>query len=137
MKEIANQLRRRIIETGANSKIPHIGSCLSCLDLLVYIYWNELEIDPLKPNDIKRDRFLLSKGHGAPALFQVLAERGFLKKKDYLSLVSQEVFFMNIHLNLDLSQVLKLLLAHLDMVFLWLLEWLWLRRLLKKCLDVM
>ena len=80
LEEIANQLRRRIIETGANSKIPHLGSCLSCLDLLVYIYWNELEIDPLKPNDIKRDRFLLSKGHGAPALFQVLAERGFFDK---------------------------------------------------------
>lgn len=84
LKEIANQLRRRIIETGANSKIPHIGSCLSCLDLLVYIYWNELEIDPLKPNDIKRDRFLLSKGHGAPALFQVLAERGFFEKERLL-----------------------------------------------------
>ena len=84
LKEIANQLRIRIIETGANSKIPHIGSCLSCLDLLVYIYWNELEIDPLKPNDIKRDRFLLSKGHGAPALFQVLAERGFFEKERLL-----------------------------------------------------
>ena len=84
LEEIANQLRRRIIETGANSKIPHLGSCLSCLDLLVYIYWNELEIDPLKPNDIKRDRFLLSKGHGAPALFQVLAERGFFEKERLL-----------------------------------------------------
>ena len=84
LKDIANELRKRIIETGANSKIPHIGSCLSCLDLLVYIYWNELEIDPLEPNDIKRDRFILSKGHGAPALFQVLAERGFFEKERLL-----------------------------------------------------
>ena len=84
LKEISNKLRKRIIETGANSKIPHIGSCLSCIDLLVYIYWNELEIDPLEPNDVNRDRFLLSKGHGAPALFQVLAERGFFDKERLL-----------------------------------------------------
>ena len=45
LKEIANVLRKRIIETGANSRIPHIGSCLSCIDLLVYLYWNELKID--------------------------------------------------------------------------------------------
>ena len=64
----ANLLRKRIIETGHNAKIPHIGSCLSCIDILVYLYWNELKINPKKPFDDKRDRFLLSKGHGAPAL---------------------------------------------------------------------
>ena len=74
---IANKLRKRIIKTSANAKIPHLGSCLSCIDLLVYLYWNELNIDPAKPNDANRDRFILSKGHGAPGLFQVLAERGF------------------------------------------------------------
>jgi len=84
LKDIANNLRKRIIETGANSRIPHIGSCLSCLDLLVYLYWNELDIDPQKPIDPYRDRFLLSKGHGAPALFQVLAERGFFDKERLL-----------------------------------------------------
>ena len=80
LNKIANTLRKRIIETGSNSRIPHIGSCLSCIDLLVYIYWNELKIDPKQPNNISRDRFLLSKGHGAPALFQVLAEKGFFEK---------------------------------------------------------
>ena len=84
LEKISNLLRKRIIETGASAKIPHIGSCLSCLDLLVYLYWKELKINPKKPNDINRDRFLLSKGHGAPALFQVLAERGFFDKERLL-----------------------------------------------------
>ena len=77
LKDISLRLRKRIIETSANSKIPHLGSCLSCIDLLVYLYWKELKIDPAKPNDLNRDRFILSKGHGAPALFQVLAEKKF------------------------------------------------------------
>ncbi len=74
---ISNNLRKKIIETSAKAKIPHIGSCLSCLDILVYLYWNKLNIDPKNPLNNERDRFLLSKGHGAPALFQVLGERGF------------------------------------------------------------
>ena len=81
LQVISKKLRKKIIETGFNSKIPHIGSCLSCLDLLVYLYWNQLKIDPEKPTAVDRDRFLLSKGHGAPALFQVLAERGFFEKE--------------------------------------------------------
>ena len=64
-------IRKKIIETSATANIPHLGSCLSCVDLLVYLYWIEMTIDPLKPNDSDRDRFVLSKGHGAPALFQV------------------------------------------------------------------
>jgi transketolase len=70
-------LRKRLVTTSANAKIPHLGSCLSCVELLVQLYWQELRIDPLNPEDPDRDRFLLSKGHGAPILFQVLAERGF------------------------------------------------------------
>ena len=74
---IARELRKRIVKTSSNAKIPHLGSCLSCIDLLVYLYWNELSIDPKNPNELIRDRFVLSKGHGAPALFQVLGEKGF------------------------------------------------------------
>jgi len=70
-------LRQRLVTTSASAKIPHLGSCLSCVELLVALYWQELSIDPARPEDPGRDRFLLSKGHGAPILFQVLAERGF------------------------------------------------------------
>ena len=71
---LSSILRKRIIETSSICKIPHLGSCLSCIDLLIYLYWVELSIDPKNSTCENRDRFLLSKGHGAPALFQVLAE---------------------------------------------------------------
>ena len=82
LEKIAKLLRKRIIETSCRAKIPHLGSCLSCIDILVYLYWQELSINPKNPVANDRDRFLLSKGHGAPALFQVLAEKGFFPKKD-------------------------------------------------------
>jgi transketolase len=77
LEATALTLRRRLVTTSAEAKIPHLGSCLSCVDLLVQLYWQELRVDPANPEDPDRDRFLLSKGHGAPILFQVLAERGF------------------------------------------------------------
>ena len=70
-------LRQRLVTTSATAKIPHLGSCLSCVEMLVTLYWQELRIDPSRPDDPDRDRFLLSKGHAAPILFQVLGERGF------------------------------------------------------------
>ena len=79
---ISKTLRQRIVNTSYNAKIPHLGSCLSCIDILVYLYWYELSINPKFPEDPDRDRFLLSKGHGAPALFQVLAEKGFFHKEE-------------------------------------------------------
>lgn len=74
---LARNLRYRVIRTSHLSGTPHLGSCLSCLDLLAYFYWNALRIDPMAPAAPDRDRFILSKGHAAPALFQVLAKRGF------------------------------------------------------------
>jgi transketolase len=56
---------------------PHLGSALSVVDILVAAYWNLLRIDPQKPEDEGRDRFILSKGHAASALYAVLAKRGF------------------------------------------------------------
>ena len=77
LEATALTLRRRLVTTSAEARIPHLGSCLSCVELLVQLYWQELRVDPTNPEDPERDRFLLSKGHGAPILFQVLAERGF------------------------------------------------------------
>ena len=73
----AKILRARIIETSHKAKIPHLGSCLSCVDILTALYFSVLRIDAKNPTAKERDRFILSKGHGAPALFQVLAMRGF------------------------------------------------------------
>jgi transketolase len=74
---LARELRVRIIETSHKAEIPHLGSCLSCIDILTVLYFSILRINPALPKDEDRDRFILSKGHGAPALFQVLAKRGF------------------------------------------------------------
>lgn len=77
LSQNANILRSRIIENSSKTGTPHLGSCLSCVDILVALYFKILKIDPSNPQWTKRDRFILSKGHGAPALFQVLAMRGF------------------------------------------------------------
>ena len=73
----ARTLRARIIDNSSRTGTPHLGSCLSCSDILVALYYHILRTDPAKPADPLRDRFILSKGHAAPALFQILAMRGF------------------------------------------------------------
>ena len=77
LEAIARLIRARIIKTSSRAGIPHLGSCLSCVDVLVVLYFHTLRLDPEDFSNSKRDRFILSKGHAAPALFQVLAERGF------------------------------------------------------------
>jgi transketolase len=82
LERLARTLRFRVVRNSYLSGTPHLGSCLSCMDLLVYFYWNVLRIDPQQAHLADRDRFILSKGHAAPALFQVLAERGFFPVED-------------------------------------------------------
>ena len=74
---IAAQTRARLVQMSHQSGAPHLGSSLSCVDILVAAYWHCLRIDPSRPNDPDRDRFILSKGHAAPALYTILARRGF------------------------------------------------------------
>ena len=61
-------LRARIIETSHRASMPHLGSCLSCVDILATLYFSVLKPDTTNPRSSDRDRFILSKGHGAPAL---------------------------------------------------------------------
>jgi len=77
MKDIAQRLRGRVISMSHRGRSPHLGSSLSCLDILVAAYFGVLRIDPKRADDPDRDRFILSKGHAAPALYATLAERGF------------------------------------------------------------
>jgi transketolase len=77
LQALARDLRARIIETSSRTGTPHLASCLSCVDILTVLYFSVLRVDPAEPRSPTRDRFILSKGHGAPALFQVLAKRGF------------------------------------------------------------
>jgi len=73
----ARAVRARILRMAHDGKTPHVASALSCVDLLVALYFSVLRIDPAKPGDPDRDRLLLSKGHGCMAQYGALAERGF------------------------------------------------------------
>ena len=75
---LAQQARWQVIKTVTSSKAGHIGGPLSMMDLLVCLYFGELDIRPEDPNWADRDRFILSKGHAAIGLYSVLALRGFL-----------------------------------------------------------
>jgi len=77
LENIACSIRARIVENSFKSHMPHLGSCLSCVDILVALYFYKLRIDPGDARNPDRDRFIISKGHGVPALFQILAMRGF------------------------------------------------------------
>lgn len=74
---IARRIRGRIVEHSHRPGTPHLGGCLSCVDVLVALYFGILDIDPADHRAVGRDRFILGKGHGAPALYQVLSMRGF------------------------------------------------------------
>jgi transketolase len=77
LKSVARHIRGKLVEMSHKAGAAHLGSSLSCVDILVAAYWSALSIDPRNPSDPNRDRFILSKGHAAPALFVTLALRGF------------------------------------------------------------
>ena len=78
---IARRLRFQLIQMSHAAGTPHLGSAMSCVDILVAAYWNVLRLDAQRPGDPLRDRFILSKGHAATALYVTLAERGFFPKQ--------------------------------------------------------
>ncbi|KXG78094.1 Transketolase 1 [Fervidicola ferrireducens] len=86
LTKTARRVRRHIIEMTAEAGSGHPGGSLSCADILVALYFQEMKIDPKNPNWPDRDRFVLSKGHAAPALYAVLAERGYFPKEELKTL---------------------------------------------------
>ena len=77
LERIAAELRGEVIALSHRAKTPHLGSSLSCIDLLVALYWDFLRIDPKSAQAPGRDRLILSKGHAAPALYTTLCRKGF------------------------------------------------------------
>jgi len=77
----ATELRKQILEMIVTARGTHIASAFSIVELVLYLYKNVLRIDPKNPNEEKRDKFVLSKGHGCAALYVVLADLGFFPKK--------------------------------------------------------
>ena len=81
LKEISKKVRISIIEQVYNAKSGHPGGSLSCADILTVLYFNQMNINEKEPKAPLRDRFVLSKGHCAPAVYGTLAERGFFEKE--------------------------------------------------------
>lgn len=71
------ELRGQVVVMSHKAKAAHLASCMSCCDILAAAYWHVLNIDPTKPDDPLRDRFILSKGHAAGGLYAALSHRGF------------------------------------------------------------
>jgi transketolase len=82
----ATRVRMAIIEGTFNAKSGHPGGSLSATDVMTYLYFKEMNVDPKNPTWADRDRFVLSKGHCAPALYGVLALKGFFPESEIKSL---------------------------------------------------
>lgn len=86
LKEKANDVRKGIVTAVHAAKSGHPGGSLSAADIFTYLYFEEMNIDPKKPKNPDRDRFVLSKGHTAPGLYSVMALRGYFDAKELLNL---------------------------------------------------
>ena len=82
LAEVALNVRRDIITEVYSAGAGHPGGSLGIADILSYLYFEEMNVDPKNPKNPDRDRFVLSKGHCAPALYGILAEKGFFPKED-------------------------------------------------------
>ena len=86
LEKTACKVRIGIIHGVHAAKSGHPGGSLSCADILTYLYFKEMNVDPENPKKPDRDRLVLSKGHAAPALYATLAERGYFDSKELFSL---------------------------------------------------
>ncbi len=86
LMKIACKARMGVIEGTYNAKSGHPGGSLSICDLLAYLYFEKMNVNPENPDMKERDRFVLSKGHTAPALYAILAQKGFFPEEELKTL---------------------------------------------------
>lgn len=86
LMKTANEVRKGIVTAVHSAKAGHPGGSLSAADIFTYLYFEEMNIDPKDPKNPNRDRFVLSKGHTAPGLYSVLAQRGYFPVEDLKTL---------------------------------------------------
>jgi transketolase len=86
LEKHARAIRRSIVAMITEAKSGHPGGSLSAVDILTTLYFAEMKVDPHKPDDVDRDRFVLSKGHAAPVLYATMAEKGFFPHEELLTL---------------------------------------------------
>jgi len=82
LKDIASEIRKDILKSTCKAQSGHPGGSLSATDIMVCLYFHKMKHNPKKPNDVNRDRFILSKGHAAPALYACLAHSGYFPIKE-------------------------------------------------------
>ncbi len=82
LKQISNDVRKKILEISYRANVGHVGSAFSIVEILVALYFALMRIDKKMFKNDQRDRFVLSKGHAAPALYAVLQKKGFLTNKN-------------------------------------------------------
>ncbi|MBR4573442.1 MAG: transketolase [Lachnospiraceae bacterium] len=86
LQKTANEVRKGIVTAVHSAKAGHPGGSLSCADMMTFLYFEEMNIDPKDPKKEDRDRFVLSKGHCAPALYSTLAQRGYFPVEELTTL---------------------------------------------------
>lgn len=86
LKKTATNIRKGILRATCSAGSGHPGGSLSITDIMTYLYFKEMNIDPKEPKNPDRDRFVMSKGHCAPVLYSTLAERGFFPVEDLVTL---------------------------------------------------
>ena len=86
LQKIANEVRKGIVTAVHAAKAGHPGGSLSAADIYTYLYFEEMNIDPKDPKNPDRDRFVLSKGHTAPGLYSVMAQRGYFPVEELTTL---------------------------------------------------
>src|SRR5690242_15764065 len=98
LRTLATAIRRRDLQMVYETKLGHIASDFSATDILTTLYFNVLRVDPHRPDDPNRDRFILSKGHGVGALYITLAHAGFFPL-DELATFTKPLSRLNGHPN--------------------------------------
>lgn len=86
LQKIAKEIRKDIIKMTGNAGSGHPGGSLSCVEILVSLFFKVMKHDPKNPKWEERDRFILSKGHAAPALYATLAQCGYIDREELLTL---------------------------------------------------
>ena len=94
LKETAKNIRLGILEGVHAAASGHPGGSLSIADIMTYLYFSEMNVNPADPKNPDRDRLVLSKGHTAPALYATLAERGFFEKEELQKKTQEESYVL-------------------------------------------
>ena len=120
----AKELRAEILKMLYACQSGHPGGSLSCVEMLMALYYDVMKIDPKNPKDPNRDRFVLSKGHACPTLYAILADLGYFPKEDLANLRQIDSHLQG-HPDCNKTPGVDMNTGSLDRALPWLWAWLW------------